>query len=227
MEEQSRAPLTPQLVIGLVAIVAGIVLMLDNLNLANAHFWFRLWPLALMGIGLAFSLDAPRGSHRFIGGILFLAGAFFLVNNLVFHLRFHQFWPLIYVVIGLILLRRGLRGRLSGSTSDSSTIAMFSVLGGSKRSCASQGFRGGEATAFLGGCELDLRQASIDGEATLDVLAFWGGIEVRVPEDWTVISEGVPLLGGFEDQTRPPQGGSMKRLVIKGFAIMGGVEIRN
>jgi predicted membrane protein len=227
VEEHPRAPLTPQLVIGLVAIVAGVVLTLDNLNLANAHFWFRLWPIALMGIGLALSLDAPRGPHQFLGGILFLVGAFLLVNNLVFHLRFRQFWPLIYVVIGLILLRRGLRGRWSGTPLDGSTIAMFSVLGGSKRSSASQSFRGGEATAFLGGCEIDLRQASIDGQATLDVLAFWGGIEIHVPEDWTVISEGVPILGGFDDQTRAPRNGATKRLVIKGFAIMGGVEIRN
>jgi hypothetical protein len=36
-----------------------------------------------------------------------------------------------------------------------------------------------------------------------------------------------PLLGGFDDQTRPPQQASPQRLVIRGFVIMGGVEVKN
>ena len=34
----------------------------------------------------------------------------------------------------------------------------------------------------------------------------WGGIEIRVPENWTVSSRIVPLMAGVEDKTRPPQG---------------------
>jgi hypothetical protein len=42
-----------------------------------------------------------------------------------------------------------------------------------------------------------------------------------------VVSQGLPILGGFADTTRPLREGPKKRLVIKGFAIMGGVEIKN
>jgi hypothetical protein len=55
----------------------------------------------------------------------------------------------------------------------------------------------------------------------------WGGIELRVPEDWTVISRVVPVLGGLEDKTRAPQGAGTHRLIVRGFAIMGGIEIKN
>ena len=79
----------------------------------------------------------------------------------------------------------------------------------------------------MGGCEIDLRQASIDGEAVIDVFALWGGIEIRVPEDWTVVSRVMPILGGVEDKTRPPQTAAGKRLVVRGFVVMAGVEMKN
>ncbi len=55
----------------------------------------------------------------------------------------------------------------------------------------------------------------------------WGGIELRVPEDWTVELRGTPLLAGFVDKTRQPSVPTEKRLVIRGVALMGGVEIKN
>ena len=104
----------------------------------------------------------------------------------------------------------------------------MAFMSGIRRTVTSQDFQGGELTAIMGGCEIDLRQASIkSGEAVLDVFAFWGGIDLKVPLDWSVDLAGTPLLGGFDDKTRPPQGGSTKRLVIKGYAIMGGIQIAN
>jgi predicted membrane protein len=78
----------------------------------------------------------------------------------------------------------------------------------------------------MGGCELDLRHASIQGEAVLNVFAMWGGIEIKVPEDWVVSMQGTPILGGFSEKTMVSKDTS-KRLVIRGYAIMGGVEVRN
>jgi predicted membrane protein len=100
------------------------------------------------------------------------------------------------------------------------------LLGSYKRRIASQRFAGGEVTAIMGGCELDLREASIEGDAVLHVFALMGGIDIKVPVDWTVVLEGVPMLGGFEETTlRPKDAG--KRLVVRGHAIMGGLEITN
>jgi hypothetical protein len=55
----------------------------------------------------------------------------------------------------------------------------------------------------------------------------WGGIEILVPPEWSVVSMGTPILGAFEDKTRPPQQAGGPRLVVKGVVIMGGVEIKN
>ena len=64
--------------------------------------------------------------------------------------------------------------------------------------------------------------------AVLDVFAMWGGIEITVPEGWQVDLRLVPLLGGFEDRTRPVgtgAGGSL--LVIRGTVVMAGGEVHN
>jgi hypothetical protein len=108
-----------------------------------------------------------------------------------------------------------------------STITALAVMGGVQRSSNAASFKGGELTAIMGGCEVDLRKASIEREAVIDVFALWGGIEIRVPEDWTVIGKVVPLLGAYEDKSRPPDDGGLKRLIVRGAVVMGGVEVKN
>jgi hypothetical protein len=53
-----------------------------------------------------------------------------------------------------------------------------------------------------------------------------GGIEIKVPPDWSVECRATAFLGGVEDKTVPPAQAT-KRLVIEGFVMMGGVEVRN
>jgi predicted membrane protein len=100
-------------------------------------------------------------------------------------------------------------------------------MGGINRGTNSQAFQGGTAMAVMGGCEIDLRHASLEGgRAVFDTFAMWGGVEITVPEDWAVESHVVPLLGGFEDKTRQPIN-AKQRLVVTGIAIMGGVGVKN
>jgi predicted membrane protein len=90
------------------------------------------------------------------------------------------------------------------------------------------GFRGADLGAFMGAVILDLTQAKIEAdEAVVDTFALWGGIEIRVPSDWSVESRVTPLMGAYEDKTRPTATESGKRLVVRGFVVMGGVEIKN
>jgi hypothetical protein len=79
----------------------------------------------------------------------------------------------------------------------------------------------------MGGCELDLRNAEINGEAVIDVFALWGGIEIRVPEDWSIDSRIVPVMGGVEEKMRTVPGDPAHRVTLRGFAIMSGIEIKN
>jgi hypothetical protein len=59
--------------------------------------------------------------------------------------------------------------------------------------------------------------------------AIFGGIEIKVPDNWQVTSDGTGIFGGFSDETaHPPEGTpGLKRLIIKGEAVFGGVEVKN
>ena len=82
--------------------------------------------------------------------------------------------------------------------------------------------------AFLGGCEIDLRDAELAPEgAVIDVFAFWGGVTLRVPQHWLIDLRVLPIMGGAEDKTQQKRGQGEACLVVRGFAMMGGVEIGN
>ena len=77
------------------------------------------------------------------------------------------------------------------------------------------------------GSEIDLRGAKMSGdEAVIDAFAFWGGVEIQVPRDWTIEDQVTPVLGSFEDKTEPAGTGG-KRLIVRGTAVMGGIEVTN
>jgi hypothetical protein len=229
MDRKQNTRATPQLVLGLVVLIAGVLFTLDNLDLLNAGDYLRFWPLAIIAVGLAKFIDASSAPGKLAGGILMVIGALLLLNSVdVIRFRLRDYWPLILVLLGMILIWQAFgRSRLTRADGDV-TITGLAILGGVNKTCRSLDFRGGEMTALLGGCEIDLRPAVMQADAAeIDTFAFWGGIVLKVPEEWTVECRGYPILGGFEDKTIGPKNGAHKRLIIKGFAIMGGVEIRN
>jgi hypothetical protein len=106
----------------------------------------------------------------------------------------------------------------------------FAIMGGGDRIVRSQDFRGGEVTAIMGGFAIDLRGAAIAGDsATINVFTLWGGVELKVPEDWSVVISAVPILGGTTNSARAFRQGdaAAKTLIVKGTAIMGGIEVKN
>ncbi|MBM7367413.1 DUF1707 SHOCT-like domain-containing protein [Gordonia hydrophobica] len=83
------------------------------------------------------------------------------------------------------------------------------------------------ATAIMGGVEIDLR----DVEYTAPVLelhcrAIMGGIEVTVPHDVTVEVRGIGIMGGFDSRAEGPGRDGAPAVVVSGFALMGGVDVK-
>jgi predicted membrane protein len=215
--------ITPRLVMGLAVMAAGLVLALDSLGFLDADRVFRFWPLVLVAVGVTKLLS--RCPER---AFLWIVAGVALQLHILGYLPSAGVWAGLLFLLGANITWRALRGPAARRLQSLDALDIVAVFGGSKAAVTSADFKGGSAMAMLGGCMIDLRQASIaEGhEAVLDTFAFWGGIEIRVPEDWEVINRGSAFLGGFDSRARARPGAS-KRLVVTGTVIMGGVEVKN
>jgi hypothetical protein len=107
----------------------------------------------------------------------------------------------------------------------------FAVFGGGDRMLRSKSFRGGNVTAIMGGFDIDLRDADIAGDsARIEMFVLMGGVDLKVPEGWTVVLDVTPFMGGADysaKNRRPPAEGPEKVLTVSGFVCMGGIEVRH
>jgi len=212
--------------LGLVLIIVGLVLALDSAGVLRTDGLGRWWPLVLLGVG-AVKVRQPREDGQRAAGVAFLMlGGLFLFTSV---LSVRSAWPLLMVLFGAFLLWQSVDGPQPDAlkVKDSPYLSEMVLVGFVKRGHRPLDFRGGNVTAVIGGVEIDLRKANLTGTAYLDVVAFWGGIEIKVPPTWTVDARVVALMGAFENKldspvTPAPDG---PRLVLRGHAIMGAVLI--
>jgi predicted membrane protein len=235
--------MTSQVLMGVLVIAVGLLFLLDNLDIIDVHDALAFWPLVFIFAGVAKLLDTSSTNGYLVGLAGIGVGVIMILHRLgIIYFSWRAAWPLILIGVGLMVVYRAMTGQRTArfgiavvdgkdkldNTPDAGmqTVDVTAVLGGFERRVHAQDFRGGEVTAVMGGCALDLRGASMTGEAVIHVFAFWGGVTLKVPPDWTVVLEGTPILGGFEEKTIAPPDNS-KRLIVRGYAIMGGVEVRN
>ena len=222
---------------GLVLVLIGTVVLLDHMGFVSTDRLWKFWPALLIVVG-AFKFF--RECNRVFGAILMLIGGVLLLNNLGYtRLSWWDIWPIALIAAGVTLmwsrfeLPRIPRTASGAPNSGPNSINEYAMFGGVERRISVNNFTGGTATATFGGIELDFRSADIEGEeAVLYIEAIFGGIEVTVPERWTVIYEGQSIFGGYSDETRPPLpdlpgAPPRKRLILRGRAVFGGISVKN
>ena len=212
--------------LGLVLIAVGVVFTLDSAGVLHTAGLGRWWPLLLIGVGVV-KVRQPREDGQHAAGVAFLLlGGLFQTTSI---LSIGSAWTLLMVAFGAFLIWQGIEGpREAAAASESPYLSDMALIGYVKRSHHAPDFRGGSVTAVMGGVELDLRKAVVmTGTVTVDVVAFWGGIEIKVPEGWTVDARVIPLMGAFENKVVSMAVPGGPRLVVRGHAIMGAVVIGN
>ena len=233
-------------VIGGVLVVLGLLLLLSNSGLLPLNWGFIAdwWPLLLVFWGL-YGLVAGGLRFRSWAVILLLLGVLFQLWTLGFGdwSNWSRLWPALLVLAGLYLLlrrrgrrreRRAANRELNSSPADplaaedSRDFLTGSWTFGSGASRAvSQNFQGGDLSVTFGGLELDLRAAALAaGGATLALEVVFGGVQVKVPDNWQVtVTSGTHFGGVTENRRQPAPEDTAGQLTITGKLLFGGLEI--
>jgi predicted membrane protein len=235
--------------IGAIFIIVGALLVLDNLNIFyfSFHRYIFSWQAIFIIIGVVI---VANSRNNIFGLILIAIGSISLLGKIFYFSLgpfLADFWPLILIGLGLyILIRR--QGQTNQSkyrdqtgepedykytdtgTSSIDFLDEVSIFTATKRRIKSDSFRGGKITSIFGGSKIDLLDTKIaKGEQTLDIMALFGGTELRVPKNWRVVINVVSIFGGFDDKRiylgEPSDEEGM--LVIKGVVMFGGGKVEN
>ncbi|WP_069658152.1 LiaF transmembrane domain-containing protein [Arcticibacter eurypsychrophilus] len=105
-----------------------------------------------------------------------------------------------------------------------------SIFGGIKKNIVSKNFLGGEIVTIMGGAEINLTQADINGTIVIDITQVFGGTKLIVPPQWKVSSDLAAIFGGIEDKRPLVQSINLadnKVLILRGTSIFGGIDIRS
>lgn len=104
---------------GTVLLSLGLFFFLRNYGYfdLDQDFWYvdELWPVVLIAVGLGFValyLVKPQDWAVLVpGGVMIFVGAFFVLRNLgiVRRADFRDFWPIIFIAVGLCIVIKSLR----------------------------------------------------------------------------------------------------------------------
>lgn len=218
---------------GFIIILTGVIFLLGSLDKLDVGYVFsHYWPMLLVFVGI-WQLFAAGGSNPETGIILIVIGGLFMLSywGILGVKAWKVFWPVLIIGVGLwILLKpRIFRRRPSGPGISEDDLGLFAVFSGLNRRIESEQFRGGRASVIFGGIELDFTGAKLaGGEASVEVTAIFGGLNVRIPRDWKVEVDGSAILGSVEDKHRSEdKEDNPQKLYIRATAILGGIEIKN
>lgn len=228
LERTKRVGRSPNIVFGLIVLAVGVLFLLHNMGLHSLEFW-NLWPVALILLGLSKVFGGRHDERTFGWIVLFIGSVFFAQRTLGYDISLARFWPVILIIVGIGIAARGIFGpKPPREVLDSATtVQERALIGGISRKNNSQSFQGGELTAVMGGCEIDLREARMAGPtAVIDCFTMWGGLVIQIPPDWAVDPQVSVFAAGFDDQSKPPVQ-PVGRLIVRGTAVMAGIEIKN
>ncbi|HTR64327.1 MAG TPA: DUF5668 domain-containing protein [Terriglobales bacterium] len=226
MSDNHQCQMNSALVGGIFVILVGVFLLLEQFGVIP-HHWFSFWAAVLFLIGGLQLLQTTRWGGR-LWGIILLAGGVALEFDYLGYASLHlnRTWPVFIIAFGLVILVQGFE-RPTAVGSLSPHLHLFSCMGGGEYRIQAKNFRGGSATAIMGGFDIDLRDADIEGPAaTITISAFLGGGVIRVPDNWSVQMRGSSIMGGNSMKVR--EGAKIdKTLIIEGMSLLGGFEVRN
>lgn len=217
-------------------IAGGGILLMRNFGMLDFTFPYQLisWRLIplIIGINAVLRKDYMNGIIAISIAVIFSVPDFLTPAE---RAQYYKLWPLLLVGAGLVILLKYLYPKsfdvhdFQTTNSEYNHINESNIMAGSSRKYFSKDFTGGKISCIMGGSQVDLTEADLLHNSVINIFILMGGIELRIPKEWNVQLDILPIMGGVEDKiTKYPENvvNKDKRLVLTGHVFMGGVEIK-
>lgn len=235
-----------RIVSGLLIIGAAVLYIIDQTG-KGLPDWVFSWPTLLISISVVAAFK--RGLNDWHWFLFFSVGALFLAGYIYPESMILQFKiPIVLIIIGIAIIfnpkkknkrtyeryAMGKGNYCDSSSSTESTVEMEdrvfinNIFSGVEKKVISKNFKGGDIRSTFGGCEINLINADINGEAELMVNSQFSGVKLMVPSNWTIKSDINCVFAGIEDKrsgANVADASPDKVLVLKGTIFMAGLEI--
>lgn len=156
-----------------------------------------------------------------LGIILILIGISTVIDFPFFNFLFAIF--LVWLGYKVISGRESVKKTIT-TEKEIKRVLVFSSL---DQKVSGESFSRGEIVAVFAGGTLDLSAVKTKNKRIeLNLVAVFGGIKIIVPKSWSVKTEGIGILAGFDNKSQLA-GKETSQLIVKGVSILGAVDIIN
>ncbi|MCL2073135.1 MAG: cell wall-active antibiotics response protein [Marinilabiliaceae bacterium] len=230
----------------LLSIALGLIFVGRNMGIISESLFSVLisWQMLMVVIGL-YSI-----SHRgYLWGMFIMGiGLFFLIPIITGAGKdwVSIYWPLIFVFVGILAIVKILMPRnkrkcehsrcnehyfsKEDCRTENGFVYSHNSFSATKHIVMDEIFKGAEITNHFGATELDLRRTKLqEGDTFIDIESRCGGIEIRLPDNWLVLTELNSFMSGVDDQ-RPKSADKIDeccRLILRGKLSLSGIELKN
>lgn len=216
---------------GLVLLILGTLLLLDNLDLIQfdlGNFLHDWWPAILILGGLNELLRANRS-----GGLVLIGLGVILLLKINHVIDGHLLFALILIMIGIGMLIRprhcywGASPTVSQNSADK--IKLQAIFAESHEIVTSENFSGGDIEVVFGKMTADFRNIKMPpGRCRLNVETIFGNTTLIAPSGIRIETVGSPVFGHIGNQAKDvPKDENTAVIEIQADVIFGNLEIHN
>lgn len=218
---------------GIILIIAGILLAVNSLGIADINIFFDGWWTLIIIIPCFIGLFTESDKVGNLIGILIGVFLLFCCQNILsFDLFLKLVFPIVIIAVGAKMIFGSFKSSKSTKVMDEvvssggnvrNTTATFS---GQDVNYSGEIFSGAEYNAIFGGIKCDLRGAVIDKDCVIKATAIFGGIDIFLPPNVNVKVNSNSFFGGISNKAHQNSSANTVTIYIEGTCLFGGVDIK-
>ena len=212
---------------GILFIVVGIGIAGNMAGLWDIRFFFNGWWTLFLIVPAFFGII--ENGIRIGNTITLLVGLALLAccrGYLPWEVLYQLLVPAVMIIIGCVLVIKNLfhLGGRKVQVPNDKRLEQLVVFSG-RNIVVQDEFFGMDGDAIFGGLTIDLRQATINENISIDTMAVFGGVDILLPPNVSVKLSDTSLFGGCSNH-RKNHPATEPTVYVNAIALFGGVEVK-